>query len=310
MNESGVRVVVEADGVEARISDIPGVLDEHLIDWCVTTLGAAAIDPSTVRLVLADDFVASVNQRIPGAEQVFDLRRNDGMVGAKTMDVGDDRIDVLVPAGFFNRALPGGDLGRRAQLVMRTLAHEGNHVAMMQAGEGERDYPGEPWARRNYLLMADQTIGEYRAEAAVPRHLRDDEPGWVPAEVMLTLQAALTQITTIDYQQHLDVGLLCNTVLGEVLSAWKVLGVHLAQGGDAPAQNSLWEAMAAPHWETFTRILTDCPDASVRVPAAFLLDATETLAGEFRQWLGTLGFAFRDSQDGSEFRISDWSLFA
>ncbi|TFF12435.1 hypothetical protein [Cellulosimicrobium funkei] len=284
----------------------------ELVAWCALTLGANAIEPEAVRLVIAGDFTASVNARMGDLGPVFDTRRNGGTVGGKTMALEDGTIDVVLPAAFFSIDMEPLYRARVDQLTKRTVTHESFHVAMMQAGEGEQSYATAPLARQQFLACADFVIGEYRAEAAVPSELRGDEPGWDLADVLETLRRDLTQITTMDYQQHRDVGRLTDAVMSEVLTAWKILAVDIAVNEtlEPDDANGLWDTMVGPHGDALTEILHGLPPGSERVNADDLERATARLADEFDDWLHRLGFHLVDYPDGhAQFNIVSWDLF-
>ena len=71
-------VDLEAIGVTPGKSPVT-----ELVAWCALALGANALEPKSVRLVIAGDFTGSVNARMGSVGPVFDTRRNGGMVGAK-----------------------------------------------------------------------------------------------------------------------------------------------------------------------------------------------------------------------------------
>ncbi|MFJ2301056.1 hypothetical protein [Oerskovia paurometabola] len=284
----------------------------ELVAWCALTLGANALDPQAVRLVIAGDFTTSVNTRMGALGPVFETRRNGGVVGGKTMALEDGTIDVLLPAAFFSTDMEPLHRSRVDRLTKRTVTHESFHVAMMQAGEGEQSYPSEPLARRQFMACADQVIGEYRAEAAVPAALRGDAPGWDLADVLQTLRRDLAQITTVDYQQHLDVGRLMEAVLSEVHTAWKIFAVDIAEKSDLDIgeADGSWDQMVGPHAAALAEILNEIPHGGKRVNADDLDRATSRLADEFDAWLSRLGFHFVDHPNGkAQFRITNWDLY-
>lgn len=313
-----VPLFLEAVDYTALGIDADAPVPTNLMAWCALALGQIVIDPTTVRLVLAGDFVGSINGRLEqeGIGATFDLRRNGGMVGAKTMRLGDGSIDVLLPVWYF---LANEDLTTQQsleRLVKRTVVHEAHHAAMMQSGEGEQDYRDQPRAHRTFLSAADQVIGEYRAEAAVSPSLREGDSGWDLVGVLQTLRADLTRITTVDYQQHLDVGKLCESVMNEVHTTWKILAVDVARSGveskiaAGDDRDNLEELMAGDHWPRFVEILTSIPHGGVRLAEEELERATQHLADELEDWLDTIGFTFTDEPEGAiKFIIKSFDLF-
>ena len=280
-------------------------------------------DPGTARLVVTGDFLASVKDRIddPLERDFFDLRRNDGLVAAKTMRRLDGRIVVLVPAWWFAIAPDASaDHHKSRELhVKRTLVHEARHVAMIQTGEDDRRFDAEPFARRALLMTADQVIGEYRAESGVGAELRVGSPPWDPIAILTSLRCELARVVT-EYQAHPDTPRLSRETWRETSTAWKTLSycaVELAESGggfgelpESVTSHALWRAMVGGHWPRFLEILGPVPSGATRVGPGVLQTAIERLAIELEAWLETLGFRFRDVPGGGfEFSIVKLELF-
>lgn len=285
-------------GVDAHAQQTP-----ELINFCRAILAAMAVEPDAVRLVITGNFVESVKRRLPEGDyrDNFDEIRGAGTVGAKTMVVADE-IHVVFPAWLF---LPSPD--ENADLTARrTAVHEAQHVAMEQHGEDEGDFPNEPWARRNLLTIAHQVIVEYRAELGVTEALRRDFETTLNTATPLALRDDLVRIDDA-YQQSLDIAQLAYEVVQQAQHFWKALAYiaaarrvlnvsgPLAVGSD---QDELWEQMGAEHWERFEGTLSLVPSAHTRISSQDMSRVTDDLADTLTSWLESLGFTFKDTEDG------------
>ena len=305
-------------GVDLETDTFP-----DLMIWCASALTALAPDPGTVRLVVTGDFVRSAKDRMADfvKRDEFDLVRNGGVVGAKTLTLADGRIDVLFPAWWF--VTDGTTDEERAaleQLAKRTLVHEAQHVSMTQSGEEFEPPDGEPWARTNFLAIAGQVLDEYRAEAGVGTELRAGEERWEPITILTTLRENNARIVD-EYQVHRDVGRLSYEIGTEVHTAWKLLAYVVAAGLNADRDcaslpgalttHPMWVRMVGPHWSRFVEILTSMPSGTERVERPRHALAVTELAVELAAWLETLGYRWRDLEGGnSEFLIVKWDLLA
>ncbi|GAB3435084.1 hypothetical protein GCM10027517_03870 [Phycicoccus ginsengisoli] len=294
----------------------------ELLTTCASILAVAAVDAERCRLIVAGDFVASVQERSTSDyyRENYDLRRSTGMVAAKTMTLADGSIDVLVPAGWFSLDLTSEQADEVRSLAVRAVWHEAQHVAIAQAGESDPEaFVGEPWARRNFLTVADQVIEEYRAERALAGDFVVGGHGWDLGEVLETWRNDLIRIACVEYQEHLDVGRLWFGIGQECQTIWKLLAYvaatlpadadPVASVGDDVSTHPLWSRMVGPHWLRFVEILRPVPPGSDRVERARIERFAGDLADELSTWLKTLGFDFSDGADGnSTFYITDWSL--
>lgn len=305
-----------AIGVDAETGAVP-----RLMYWSAVTLSNLAVDPERCRLVVTGDFVESTRARMESDfhRDKFDMKRSVGEVAAKTMAMPDGSVDVLVQAHWFSDSEPSDDAER---IIMRTVVHEGQHVAMIQADEVGGDYPDQLWARRNLLVAASQVIDEFRAEAAVAAHLRGPASSWDLVSVMEDARQRLQQIVCVEYQEHLDVSRLSYDVLQYLQTMWKVLAYEVAAdlvatrgSGDVQvstglfADNELWRLMAEPHWLEFRDLLAQVPSGQERRAREDLEPQVDRLADILSAWLLALGFKFADTTTGSEFRIVSWRLF-
>lgn len=338
-SEHTVPITLSAWSVEAADLEALGMAPANpspteLMNFCRETLGTLAARPEEVTLVIAGDFIESVRSRLPDGpyKEAFDVDRGAGMVGAKTMRVGDE-IHVVFPAWLFldsawaRATLPQDEAEQitstaafRAKQTRRTVVHEAQHVAMDQAGEDNQDFSDVPWARQNFLTVAHQVIAEYRAELGVPNDLREDYEAAFPVESLDHLREDLRRIATVEYQSHLDVGQLAYDVVQQTQHAWKTLayvaaarriaGVDLGESfPNEMTRTQAWTLMAEPLWATFESLLSRIPSGAVRVDAVELRTWTGELADLLTDWLQTYGFVWRDIGSASEFRIRSWALF-
>lgn len=291
----------------------------ELMAWCSAVVRAFAPNPDGVRLVVTGDLVTSVRERsvTEHQQQNYDVARNAGTVGAKTMARPDGTIDVIIPAWWFDPDDSEGMVAGRTSLAKRTTAHEAFHVAMSQAQESSADYADVPFVRANLLYVADAVMEEYRAEVSLADDLRHAPEGaWEPLEIVTHLRGAIRRIACVEYQEHLDVGRLSTDVGVECLHAWQFLAyVAAAQtrsdGTLAPLPDDvtgdpLWTWMVEPHWPAFTSILAKFPPGAVRTPRVDLEPVIEELADELHDWLETLGFRWRQVGDDSTFHVVHW----
>lgn len=306
-----------------------------LMNFCRAVLGTLALDADAVVFVVAGDFAESVKRRLPEGEykDAFDLERGAGTVAAKTMRV-DDEIHVVFPAWMFVDLEAARKLltpeqvveledttADRVRLTRRTAIHEAQHVAMEQSGESVVDLAGRGFARKNFLNVAAQVIDEYRAELAVPEDLRGNHETKFPVDSLDHLRRELTRITTIEYQQHLDVGRLAYDVGQQSNHAWKALaylaaarraaGIELGDPfDDSVTKAEAWTRMVAPFWDRFETLLAEIPSGSVRVDRTERQRWIEDLADLLDEWLQGYGFRWLDAAgDNSQFLIQSWDLF-
>ena len=310
----------------------------ELMIFCCAMLGTAAPDPEKVCFVVTGDFEESVKQRLPEGEyrDSFDTQRGAGMVAAKTLKVSDE-IHVVFPQWMFvdteaalrilepeEAAKIASTEAERAQHVRRTAFHEAQHVAIAQRGEDTVDLDGLGWASKNFVSVAAQIIEEYRAELAVPRELREEHELVFPVDALEHLRADLTRITTVEYQQHLDVGKLSYDVVQQTHHVWKVLAYLVAARrvfGIVPStaipadvqRKEAWRLMAAPLWERFEALLSEIPPGQISVSPKALHRCAIELADLLSEWVRLLGFRWDDIGDpadqNSQFSIESWGLF-
>ncbi len=296
-------------GIDPDAGEFPPLLRD-----CVGVLAACGVVPDKTRLVITGDFVRSVQDRgEPDSvyHQNYDTRRNTGMVGGKTIPRPDSTVDVLLHAAMF---VPADDDG--AEVAIRTLVHEAQHVVIYQNGEAGDDFESAPWARRNFLTSADQVIEEYRAESVASRVAGPS--GWNTDGLVALVRTWLKDLRRIavkEYQFHLDAGKLAYDILQETHTVWKLLAYVVAEQvatdqtlPTSVVEDDLWALSVAPHWAEFTAMLKAVPGGDQRAPRTELDELASNLADVMQRWLLTLGFEFTDMPEGSAFFITDWSL--
>lgn len=289
-----------------------GIEPESLIAKCAAILHDLTPEPQQVRIVISGDFVQSVRGRLSNAERAaaFDIGRNGGMVGGKTMEQADGTIDVILQAVLFAVDGTTEELESRRQVATHTTAHEAQHVVMKQAGEDSADFTHLSFAKHWFAATAHDIINEYRAEAAVLQPVAED--GWDCAEVAANLIESLRSVDDA-YQDSHDVLALMNGVTGHVGTLWKILGIiaterRQSNGTIEPLPDSVvndpgWETVVDDNWDTLIAILDEVPSATVRVSASKVSVQLDNLANLLESWLVDLGFRFEDSATGTTFHI-------
>lgn len=300
---------------------------------CCAAIGGVVPEPNKVFLVLAGNLVESIKSRLPMGQyrNSFDDERGAGILAAKTLNVGED-IHIVLPAGLFELPEAAREAGNieharwleesaewRELHVKRTVLHEAQHAAMSQAGEKSVSLEGVGWARGTFLSLADTVIDEYRAELGVPEQYREPFETTLPIVELDAARNAMTRIAMVDYQSHLDVGLLAQDIVAAVQHPWKALGnvaaarrvAGIAMGtpfSDEETVTDAWSLMVEPHWLKFEQILRNLPQPAEKGYTYQVRRAVEDLADLFAEWLRAYGFLWRDVKDNSEFLIESTHL--
>ncbi len=287
---------------------------------CAALLTRVAVEPGRCRLIITGDFVESARRRMePGRHRDnYDLRRSTGTVGGKTMPMPDGTVDVLLPASLFAFGMTPEQDAAATQDALYTVLHEGQHVAMTQAGETDPDLGHLPHGRLNLENAADEVIQEYRAERAIDRSVVPGLPPWDLVAVLQHWHETLVRIAFVEYQEHRDVERLWYGVVQETFTTWKLLAYIAAWAPeDTPPKaavskdlrrSPVWRLMVKPHWRRFVEILRQAPPGDVRTAPAALESVRCELADEFAAWLLTLGFEGIDTADGFAFYIRGATL--
>ncbi|WP_456695502.1 hypothetical protein [Aeromicrobium sp. P5_D10] len=290
------------------------IAPDSMIATCAGILHDLALEPQHVRMVITGNFVQSVRDRMSNAEEAaaYDVGRNEGIVGGKTMDRTDGTIDVILQAVIFAVEGTSEELDSLRQIAIHTTTHEAQHVVMKQAGEDSADFAHLPFAKRWFAAIAHDIINEYRAEAAVPQSISLTEEGWDCAEVAANL---IESLRTVDngYQKSEDARALMEGVARHVGTLWKILGViaterRQSNGAieslpDAVVNDPGWETVVDDNWDALITILDEVPSATTRIAASELSERLDNLAETLESWLLDLGFRFEDSANGPAFYI-------
>ena len=290
------------------------VAPDSIIATCAGILHDLVLEPQKVRMVITGDFVQSVRNRMSNAEEAatYDIGRNGGIVGGKTMDQTDGTIDVILQAILFAVAGTVEELDTRRQIAIHTTTHEAQHAVMKQAGEDSADFAHLPFAKQWFAAIAHDIINEYRAEAAVPKSISLTQEGWDCAQVAVNLIESLQSVDRA-YQASLDVRALMQGVTSRVGTLWKILGViaterRLSNGTIAPLPDAVatdpgWEIVVDDNWDALIAILDQVPDATTRIAPNAVSVQVSKLAKLLESWLLDLGFRFEDSANGPAFYI-------
>jgi hypothetical protein len=283
-----------------------------------------AIDMTKVVLVVTGDMVASTRERLePHLRDVFSDERGAGMLGGKTMAVGDE-VHVLMPFWLYADAdaaaqvMPGGEAEEfrsgteaRVKLARRTLIHEAQHVRMKQKGEAAVDLWGTDRARRDFLFLALDVLDECRAELGVAADFREAFEYEVAAETLPAFREGLKRAVR-EYQRHRNVETLMYEVLAQAQHAWKALASVAAARRVGAVTESLsasgsdWDELAAPYWDRLEELLGMAPTPAEEFTPEAQRHLMEALADHFDEWLRGLGFLWRDIDGGrgAEFKIT------
>lgn len=292
----------------------------ELMVACVGLLSQCAVEPGRCRMIITGDFVGSVRDRLDEGEyrDSFGLDRGSGVVGGKTMLMPDGSVDVLLHGFLFELGKTPEQEDFARSTAVHAVVHEGQHVAMMQAGETDPDLSDRPRGRHALEVVADQLIQEYRAERAVAVAGLTAGNEWDLASEATRWRDALVRIAFVEYQEHLDVQRLWHGVLQESIIAWKLLAYLAARPPDGTSPKHVigtdvrgdlsWRQMVKPHWRPFVGILRQVPPGNVRTTQAELAEVRGLLADELGAWLLTLGFEAVDEADGFAFYIRDARL--
>lgn len=303
-NEPVVQVQLEAVNPElAELLTTASPLPEFLV-VCVNAATEIAHVPENVKLVITGDFVQSVKARLSDTEAAgsFNLSRGEGVVAGKTMRDG-DYMAVILHAAVFQQALDYRANPDAAELFLRTLVHEMNHVSMWQRGESAAPTEITDWKLLNLMGSASAIIDEYRAEVGAQGRMRRDECDWNPNEIILWLERTLIDVVT-EYQDHQDVRRLVFEVGSKALIALKQLAFCVAyeySSGDILSLDlkDLRYAktrLLLPQWfDSYREFLSHLPPGEAELPRDSELEALLQLSQLLDEHLSIVGFDWYDS---------------
>jgi len=296
----------------------PNNAPRKLLEAVLGRIAAAAPRPDEVTLVLAGDFAASVQRRLPADHPPYTTDRAGGVAIAKTMDRDDGGYDIVMGIGWlFGR----GDEEEQEEALWRvdnllhTAIHEAQHVATGQRGEatnGARATLGRAGVHSEYVASAGVVMEEYRAVIVATReHPRCDDDISVDCwlSTLESVDAALQHAaSTLD---ETDVTPTCNAVFGTAHTMWISLG-YLAAGLRAidhdltdgeRRKHELWWRLADPYWDDFVAILAKIPPADTPMDKAELDAVVLELADLLPVWLNEIGFEYCDDGEGRYFGV-------
>jgi hypothetical protein len=157
--------VLASPTVEVEIDGLPEGYDQNQVADAAARLAEVAPDHDRVRLHITADLEAVVRSKHPDRDyaEIFEQDRPMARVAAKTIEQPDGTVDVIMDCRIF---APSADAD-----PIRTLEHEGLHVALYQRNESLQELhdrsDGIGRARATYLQIAGIACDEYRVERAL-----------------------------------------------------------------------------------------------------------------------------------------------
>jgi hypothetical protein len=297
-----------ADGVDAM----------RLVSDMWRSIEAEAVEADAVALVLAYDFAAAVQRRLPPGAPPYDLPRLDGVVGGKTMASPEGGVEVVVHAPLVLDTGSGAadDRGRWVELMRYTAKHEAQHVGMHQRGEATREGAGqrlgEGQAHAYLCESAGAVLEEYRAELVSAAVMPRATPYWrgVPG-ALGTLGPRLRRALAEHRpgEPWLGTAVAAFSVTHDAWTAMAYLAANQGATGDPhalPAElraDPHWQRYAAPHWDEFATFCERAPRGDEAALTEELDGLVLDLAELFDEWFETVGFALRDTPQGMYFQV-------
>lgn len=316
--------------MQLKFEDIPD--PKALADWIGSSAGedamrlvrdimqsieAAAVEADDVALVLAYNFPAAVQRRLPPEAPQYDLGRLDGMVGGKTMATPDGGVEVIVhaPLVLGTEGETADEREHWAGLMRYMAKHEGQHVGMHRRGEATREDAvrlGRGEAHAWLCESAGAVLEEYRAELVPATVMPTADPYWrsVPG-ALGTLGPRLQEALAL-HQPGEPWLRPAQGAFGVTHDAWiamAYLAAHQRADGelhDLPAElraHRSWQRYAAGHWDEFATFCAQVPRGDEAVSRQQLDGMVLDLAEQFDSWFETIGFGLRDTPQGMYFEV-------
>lgn len=276
-------------------------------------------DPTAVTLVIPADFAEAVQRREPGVP--YTLERGSGLVGGRTMPVNDDRIDVLINAGWLlardENNMP--ILDREPMTVIRrTLIHEAQHAVMHQRGSAHYEIePVDGPFSRQFAAQAAKVCDEHRAEWNAVQ-LTESKPPTV-GDVTDVLEMLGRQLSAANeaYQNSPSepdaVWNLASAVFTACDAFWTSLGYWAAQHrkddaniAELPAEITalpLWQRYGGDVWNLLQDSLPALPVEDLTTDPEVLNAAAKLVAASLTKSLETIGFRYEETDAGHAFYI-------
>jgi microcompartment protein CcmL/EutN len=317
MTEQSMTVSMEDMSQEAVDLLTASTTAEHvLLTGLVGLIAGQSTRPDDVTIVIAGDFVASVQRRLGDDAAEYGTARLGGFAAAKTIPSPDGHIDVVVPAEliFFSEEETDEERKGRVETLLHVAQHEAQHVGMRQRDEATHDVRTRLSAtgvRADFIAAAGVMLEEYRAErvAARPPFAGEDR---FSDSLPDTLEALATELSTavilISPDEPID------RTLGQAMTAvhnfWLVLAYLAAHqhqlGTSVPPLllgHSRWARHVADHWDELDELLARVPAGDVPTDRRVIDGLVVELADQFPAWLNTIGFDYRDVENGAYFDV-------
>ncbi|MDK6907086.1 hypothetical protein ACRQD2_09530 [Actinotignum sp. GS-2025e] len=272
----------------------------EFLHLCASLVNEIVPRPEIVNLIITGNFIFSTQKRLddtPVAKS-FNLSRGEGIVGGKTLRLGEESYAILLHASLFELSL---DYEANADITisfLKILAHESNHVSMHQRGESSVFLEGRNSKLASLYSVANAIIDEYRAELGALQQIPIEAPEWHPDQISCWLEKALIDVV-IKYQQHLDVDRLVLDVGSQVSIALKQLAYCVAYENESGKNTPIHlddlryenTQVHFGHWfESFRHTLTSLPPGDSSFSRQDALKTIETLSKVLDDYLRIVGF--------------------
>jgi len=294
--------VLASPAVEIEIDGLPEGYDENQVADAAARLAEIAPDHDRVRLHIAADLQAVVRSKHPDRDyaETFEQDRPMAHVSAKTIEQPDGTVDVIMDRRMF---APGAGAD-----PIRTLEHEGLHVALDQRNESLQelhsrgDSVGQ--ARATYVQVAGIACDEYRVERALlSRHEAEDRSQLAGFDQTLQTFEKTVQSAVDRWRQDEDVGAFSRGV-GSPFSQVATISAYVIAEYDADGRKQLKpdkrlaKRLLGAHWVDFADTLLGLPPADTATERPRLDAIANAVADELQEWLGHIGFVWTDEPDG------------
>ena len=276
------------------------------LDQAVALLRAEAPNPGRVEVVVTDRFELVAGQLaatspVQGSQtpaEDYTATQADGSLAvARTIDLPDDRVAVVVPAGL---------LSLDEAVVRRVLVHEAQHVRLLQQGNpafgvhrrlglGRPD--GLMW---EFVWFAEIALDEFRCERAV--HKRGLAAQTPELDVSPDEFQGITEVFEQVKRDFRDSQREIMPAYHGAFQALKRLTVYLAYGAAQlvaePDRLAAWGLV--PPMEQMLRIVRP---TTLDTEDAQLGEIVIELAAASRKWLRISGFDYYPDQGGGYLEV-------
>ncbi|WP_038170858.1 hypothetical protein [Tomitella biformata] len=272
--------------------------------------------PEEVTLVVAIDLAEAVMRRDPSRPYTTD--RGSGMVGGRTMQVDDGRIDVIFDANWLvaldeNRRLIPNQAG--IALMNRSITHEAQHVIMAQCGSdltayGRSKIPG--FMNVHMFDAASNALDEHRAECGAIKLAGKKPPTRGDVEDVLGALGGQLSVVDAAYRTSRNAPQLAYGAMDACGSVWVAMAYWAAahRTGDGitplPAEitdSTLWHRYVGDTWDAIASAMCLVPVSDLATPPDVLHSVALTMSAALRESLNTIGFHYTDDETGSAFYV-------